>query len=105
MNDCAMQGCNAPEAECLGLCKQLNAPEIVLHKKASALENQVGGAHYKDLVIQPVEYIHSNNIPFIEGSCIKYLTRWREKGGVQDLQKVKHFIDLLIELETPVSQR
>lgn len=65
-----------------------------------ALETQVAGRHYKSLAIQPVEYIHKNNIGFCEGSAIKYLTRWREKGGVEDLNKAKHFIDILIELET-----
>lgn len=60
---------------------------------------QIGGDHYKKLAIQPVEYIHANNIPFIEGSAIKYLTRWRDKGGVADLHKARHFIDLLLELE------
>ena len=65
----------------------------------SALETQVAGSHYKDLKIQPVEYIHANNIPFIEGSIIKYATRWRDKGGIKDLKKIKHFVDLLIELE------
>lgn len=65
----------------------------------SALDVQVGGGHYKDYAIQPVEYIFVNNIPFIEGCCIKYLTRWRDKGGIEDLNKVKHFIDLLIDLE------
>lgn len=66
----------------------------------SALETQVAGSHYKDLKIQPVEYIHANNIPFIEGSIIKYATRWRDKGGIKDLEKIKHFVDLLIELES-----
>ena len=66
----------------------------------SALETQVAGNHYKDLKIQPVEYIHANNIPFIEGSIIKYATRWRDKGGIKDLEKIKHFVDLLIELES-----
>jgi hypothetical protein len=65
----------------------------------SAFETQVAGSHYKDLKIQPVEYIHANNIPFIEGSIIKYATRWRDKGGIKDLEKIKHFVDLLIELE------
>lgn len=60
---------------------------------------QVGGKHYKSMAIQPVEYNHANRIPFIEGSVIKYVSRWREKGGIQDLHKAKHFIDLLIELE------
>jgi len=63
------------------------------------LDVQIGGGHYKDFAIQPVEFIHANNVPFIEGNCIKYLMRWREKGGVKDLEKVKHYIDLLIELE------
>lgn len=66
----------------------------------SALDTQVAGGHYKDLVIQPVEYIHKNRIPFIEGSVIKYVTRWRGKGGVDDLRKARHFLDILIELET-----
>lgn len=65
-----------------------------------ALAVQVGGDHYKKLKIQPVEYIHANNLPFIEGCIIKYATRWRDKGGVKDLEKIKHFADLLIELET-----
>ncbi|PHQ63258.1 MAG: hypothetical protein COC10_07160 [Sphingobium sp.] len=60
---------------------------------------QIGGGHYKKLVIQPVEYIHANQIPFIEGNVIKYVTRWRDKGGIADLEKAKHFIDLLLELE------
>lgn len=66
----------------------------------SALDTQIQGSHYKGFTIQPVEFIHANNVPFIEGNCIKYLMRWREKGGIKDLEKVKHYIDLLIELET-----
>lgn len=66
----------------------------------SSLSNQIGGNHYSKLKIQPIEYIHANNIPFAEGCAIKYLTRWRDKGGIKDLQKARHFIDLLIELET-----
>ena len=69
-------------------------------KPESPLESQVGGDHYKQLVIQPVEYIHKNGIGYMEGCAIKYLTRWRNKGGIQDLEKAKHFIDLLIELES-----
>lgn len=64
------------------------------------LEVQIAGDHYRKLKIQPIEYIHANGIPFAEGSAIKYLTRWRDKGGVKDLEKARHFIDLLIELET-----
>ena len=68
--------------------------------ETSALNNQVAGDHYKKLKIQPVEFIHANNIPFIEGCIIKYASRWRDKGGVKDLEKIKHFVDLLIELES-----
>lgn len=66
----------------------------------SALDKQVSGDHYKDLKIQPIEYIHANGIPFAEGSVIKYVSRWRSKGGIKDLEKAKHFLELLIELET-----
>lgn len=66
----------------------------------SALEKQVSGSHYKDFPIQPVEFIHKNNIPYIEGNVIKYISRWRDKGGIADLEKAKHYIDLLIELES-----
>lgn len=69
-------------------------------QEPSALNVQVGGDHYKKLKIQPIEFIHANNIPFIEGNIIKYITRWREKNGVRDLEKVKHYVDLLIELES-----
>lgn len=65
----------------------------------SALDIQVGGGHYKNRSIQPIEYIHANNLNFCEGSIVKYITRWRDKGGVKDLEKIKHYVDLLIELE------
>ena len=61
---------------------------------------QVAGSHYKDLRIQPVEYIHANGIGYFEGNVIKYVSRWRAKGGAADLEKAKHYIDLLIALES-----
>ena len=66
---------------------------------ASPLDTQEGGSHYKDLAIQPVEYIHANKIGYFEGCVIKYVTRWRSKNGMEDLRKARHFIDLLLELE------
>lgn len=65
----------------------------------SALNVQVAGEHYKHRAIQPIEYIHANNLNFSEGSIVKYITRWREKGGIKDLEKIKHYVDLLIEME------
>ena len=76
-----------------------------LDPRDSALDVQIGGGHYKSYAIQPVEFIHKNKIPYIEGCAIKYLCRWREKGGIEDLRKVKHYIDLLIEMETDREQR
>jgi hypothetical protein len=70
----------------------------------SALDKQVSGSHYKDKGIQPIIYIHSNNLGFCEGNVVKYVTRWREKGGVADLRKAIHYIELLIQLETEQSQ-
>lgn len=67
-----------------------------------ALERQVGGTHYRKLAIQPIEFIHRNGIGFCEANAIKYLCRWREKGGISDLEKAKHYIELLIELEGKV---
>lgn len=64
------------------------------------LDVQVDGSHYKSMRIQPVEFIHANGIPYLEGNVIKYVSRWRSKGGVADLEKAKHYIDLLIELES-----
>lgn len=66
---------------------------------ANALATQVAGDHYKTLLIQPVEYIHANKIGYFEGNVIKYVTRWRDKGGISDLEKARHYIDLLIQLE------
>lgn len=63
-----------------------------------ALSEQIGGSHYKEMKIQVVEYCYANNIGFLEGAAIKYLSRWRKKGGIDDLKKAKHFCELLIEL-------
>lgn len=75
-------------------------PDQSTPKSQSALDVQVGGGHYKNKAIQPVEYIHANGLGFCEGCVVKYVTRWRDKGGIADLEKARHFIDLLIELET-----
>lgn len=63
-----------------------------------AKTKQVGGNHYMKYKIQPIEFITKNNIPFIEGNIIKYIIRWKDKGGVKDLDKIRHYIDLLEEI-------
>lgn len=68
--------------------------------KKKALEQQVGGDHYKNCKIQPTEYIVANNLSWCEGNAVKYITRHRIKGeGLQDLLKARHYINLCIELE------
>ncbi|MEX0822688.1 MAG: DUF3310 domain-containing protein [Rhodothermales bacterium] len=65
----------------------------------SAFDTQEGGSHYRDMPIQVTEYIHRNGLGFIEGCVVKYVSRWRSKGGVEDLRKARHYLDLLIEME------
>ena len=64
-----------------------------------AIDVQIGGDHYKHCAIQPYDFIEANHLNFAEGSVIKYLMRHRKKGGVEDLKKAKHYIDLIIETE------
>jgi hypothetical protein len=61
------------------------------------LDVQIGGTHYKDMAIQPIEFIHANKLGFCEGNAIKYICRYKDKGGVQDLEKAIHYLQLLIE--------
>ena len=65
----------------------------------SALSTQIAGTHYKDMAIQPIEFIQKNHIGFIEGNIIKYICRYKNKNGKEDLKKVIHYVELLLELE------
>jgi len=62
----------------------------------SALDKQVGGTHYKDMKIQPMTYCILNNIGGAETAVIKYVSRWKDKNGVQDLEKAIHVLEILI---------
>jgi len=68
----------------------------------SANDTQIAGGHYKDKPIQPWSYIAANGLGYFEGNIVKYVSRWKDKGGVDDLRKAKHYIEKLIELETQV---
>jgi hypothetical protein len=63
----------------------------------SPLSRQVGGSHYQTDGIQPIEFIERNGFPFSLGCAIKYVARWRKKGGVQDLEKAIHYLEFAIE--------
>ena len=65
----------------------------------SALGRQTGGTHYKQYKIQPIEYITANNLGFIEGNVVKYISRHRFKNGAEDIRKAIHYCELLLELE------
>lgn len=65
----------------------------------SALDKQVGGTHYREGSIQPIQYIESNKLTFSEGSVVKYITRHRNKNGIQDLLKIIHYVELILEME------
>jgi hypothetical protein len=71
--------------------KKTNLKEYASRKK------QVGGNHYKMFKIQPVEFIMGNNLTFLEGNVIKYTTRARYKNGIEDYEKAKHCLELMIE--------
>ena len=68
-------------------------------KKKSLNGIQHGGSHYKDMKIEPAEYIMANKIPWAEGSAIKYVSRHKAKGGVEDLKKAVHFLQMILEEE------
>ena len=61
------------------------------------LDTQVGGSHYKDCGIQPVEYIHANKLDYFEGNVVKYITRHKTKNGIEDIRKVIHYAELILE--------
>ena len=76
---------------------ELQSKYKVLEEKLGAYDKQVGGAHYKDMKVQPAQFINDNKLLFAEGNAIKYICRHKHKGEVQDLEKAKHYIDMIIE--------
>lgn len=116
--DCQIEYCNHPNGPCIGACLQKieqwreearQRPPIMAGVPGfeptphvvgqSALDTQIGGDHYKKLKIQPMEYSMGNKLDACQHTAIKYITRFRDKGGVADLEKAKHVIDMLIEFE------
>jgi hypothetical protein len=83
----------------IGRCFETTTALPVETVYVSALEKQVSGSHYKDKGIQPIVYIHANNLGFCEGNVIKYVTRHKDKNGAADIKKAIHYLELLLELE------
>ncbi len=65
----------------------------------TAMEVQVGGTHYKDMPIQPVEFCQKNGLAYIESCVVKYVCRHRQKGRAEDIRKAIHFLEMLLEME------
>ncbi len=65
---------------------------------SNPLDKQIGGKHYKDFAIQPLEYIEKNNIPYLEGNAIKYITRHSFKNGKEDILKAIHYLEVILEM-------
>ena len=68
---------------------------------SEANKTQVAGSHYKQKSIQPWDYIAANELGYFEGNIVKYVSRWRDKGGVDDLRKAQHYLQKLIEMQVP----
>ncbi len=62
---------------------------------SNPLDHQVGGSHYSKYEIQPVELIEKLNLDFIRGNILKYLVRYRDKNGIEDLKKAEHYAEIL----------
>lgn len=65
----------------------------------SANDKQVGGEHYKG-AIQPWDFIVSNELGYLEGNVVKYVSRYKKKNGLQYLEKAKHYLEKLIECQS-----
>jgi len=68
-------------------------------QELKANDVQVAGTHYKSKAVQPWDYIVANNLGYLEGNIVKYVSRWKDKGGVDDLRKARHYLDKLIEVQ------
>ena len=77
--------------------KEELTPYYMANVTENAFDVQIGGDHYKDYAIQPVEFIEANNLSFAQGCVIKYILRYKDKNGIEDLKKAKHYIDLIID--------
>ena len=89
----AVDDCTSIAAGYMVLDEQVEEPLL------GALSKQEGGSHYCNLKIQPVEYIVANKLSFLEGNVVKYITRHKTKNGIEDVKKVIHYCELILQLE------
>jgi hypothetical protein len=72
---------------------------------SEANQKQIGGDHYKGRPVEPWDFIEEHDIPFLEACAIKYLTRWKNKGGLADLDKAVHFMEKVLEIKIEKPER
>lgn len=102
MNDKAMSlaGLDPATEKKLAWIREQEAKNCAVKATSGINEIQYGGSHYKNKAIQPWDYVVANNLGYLEGSIIKYVSRWKDKNGVEDLLKARHFLDKLIEVQS-----
>jgi hypothetical protein len=79
--------------------------EMYMEEEATALQKQIGGSHYAEMAIQPMEYSMANNLDACQHTIVKYVSRFRNKNGIEDLKKAIHCIEMLMEFEYGESER
>ena len=65
----------------------------------SAIDTQEGGSHYKGMTIQPIEFIMENELDYLQGNVIKYVTRHKQKNGAEDIKKAMHYLQFILEMQ------
>ena len=75
----------------------MSMKETDMDRQQSVFDTQVGGGHYKDMAIQPTVFFMANQTPFAEACVIKYVLRYRQKNGMEDLKKAMHYLQMLME--------
>lgn len=80
-----------------GECKQADDHKVLSGSSPSPKSTQVGGDHYSKMKIQPIDFITENGLGYIEGNIIKYVCRYKDKNGLEDLKKAQHYLQMLIE--------
>ena len=92
---CQVGGCLNSREGSSGYCEE-HSPK---QEPATPLDTQVGGSHYKDMAIQPVEYIYANEMPYMDGNVVKYISRHRSKNGAEDVRKAIQYCQMILQME------
>lgn len=82
-------------------CKEREREVSTTLQNPKPTDRQEGGGHYKKLAIQPIEYIQKNELGYLEGNVIKYVTRHKDKGKAEDIRKAIHYLELILKYQYP----